>query len=101
MNTLLSEQRVSFLSLLEKLAKPIAEGEWRPATFATKEGLLNGQFAGFSQNERFLKAANLSTPIGEYRKCELRDTDVLFVRFELSSEEIDDILRLNRDWVSI
>eukprot|EP00615_Pteridomonas_danica_P008387 CAMPEP_0114352912 /NCGR_PEP_ID=MMETSP0101-20121206/18287_1 /TAXON_ID=38822 ORGANISM="Pteridomonas danica, Strain PT" /NCGR_SAMPLE_ID=MMETSP0101 /ASSEMBLY_ACC=CAM_ASM_000211 /LENGTH=397 /DNA_ID=CAMNT_0001493521 /DNA_START=23 /DNA_END=1216 /DNA_ORIENTATION=+ len=84
-------ERIAFLSLCKQLAIPEIDGNWRPATFATDDGLINGNFAGLSEDGRFLRASNLSTPIGQYKKCSLRDTDVLFARFELSEKELFDI----------
>lgn len=101
-------ERIAFLTLSKQLASSsnsdnhtIAEDDsdnsnnikkvstnWRAATIATEEGLMNGNFAGLSEDGRFLRVANLETPLGKVDKCSLRDTDVLFTRFQMTEEEL-------------
>jgi hypothetical protein len=88
-------ERLAFLTLARQLATPTRlepEPAWqRPTTFATDEGLLQGNLAGLSEDERLFRATDLATPIGVYSKAQLRDTDVLFARFTLSAAEIQEV----------
>jgi hypothetical protein len=87
-------ERLAFLALTRQLATPTHLNPvptWRPATFATDEGLLQGHLAGLSEDERTFRATDLATPIGVYSKAQLRDTDVLFARFTLSAAEVQEI----------
>jgi len=87
-------ERLAFLILARQLATPTRlepEPAWRPTTFATDEGLLRGNLAGLSEDERLFRATDLATPIGVYSKAQLRDTDVLFARFTLSTAEVKEI----------
>lgn len=94
-------ERLAFLTLSKQLAssnnkETRSDGEentsnWRSSIIATEDGLMNGDFAGISEDGRFLRVANLETPLGKIDKCSLRDTDVLFTRFQLSENELIDI----------
>jgi hypothetical protein len=88
-------ERIAFLTFSKQLAQA-NDGDdnqqgWRSATLATNDGLMNGKFAGFSEDGRFLRVAELETPLGKVDKCSLRDTDVLFARFHMSEAELEAI----------